>query len=122
MVRTETSPEDIHGMRYASGILTARGGLTSHAALVARGWGKSCVVGFYGLKIAENGRSGVFGKKTIKEGDWITLNGTDGSVFEKKLELYQQSIKNFKPLHLLLGWADRYSCLLYTSPSPRDRG
>ncbi len=108
LVRTETSPEDIHGMRYASGILTARGGLTSHAALVARGWGKSCVVGFYGLKIAENGRSGVFGKKTIKEGDWITLNGTDGSVFEKKLELYQQSIKNFKPLHLLLGWADRY--------------
>ena len=60
LVRTETSPEDIHGMRYASGILTARGGLTSHAALVARGWGKSCVVGFYGLKISESGRSGVF--------------------------------------------------------------
>ena len=108
LVRNETSPEDIHGMRYASGILTARGGLTSHAALVARGWGKSCVVGFYGLKIAENSRSGVFGKKTIKEGDWITLSGSDGSIFEKKLEIYQQSIKDFKPLHLLLGWADRY--------------
>ena len=108
LVRKETSPEDIHGMRYASGILTARGGLTSHAALVARGWGKSCVVGFYGLKIAENNKSGVFGKKTIKEGDWITLNGADGSIFEKKLGLFQQSIKDFKALHLLLNWADRY--------------
>ena len=108
LVRTETSPEDIHGMHYASGILTARGGLTSHAALVARGWGKSCVVGFYGLKIAENNKSCVFGKKRIKEGDWITLNGADGSVFEKRLQLYQQPIKSFKPLHLLLSWADRY--------------
>ena len=49
LVRRDTSPEDIHGMRYASGILSERGGLTSHAALVARGWGNSCVVGFYGL-------------------------------------------------------------------------
>ncbi len=108
LVRRETSPEDIHGMRYASGILTERGGLTSHAALVARGWGKSCVVGFYGLKIAENNRSALFGKKKIKEGDWITLNGSDGSVFEKKLELFQQPIKDFEPLDLLLSWADRY--------------
>jgi len=108
LVRRETSPEDIHGMRYASGILTERGGLTSHAALVARGWGKSCVVGFYGLKIAENNKSALFGKKEIKEGDWITLNGGDGSIFEKKLGLFQQPIKDFKPLHLLLSWADRY--------------
>ena len=108
LVRRETSPEDIHGMRYAAGILTERGGLTSHAALVARGWGKSCVVGFYGLKIAENNKSAIFGKKTIKEGEWITLNGADGSVFEKKLDLFQQPIKDFAPLHLLLGWADRY--------------
>ena len=108
LVRRETSPEDIHGMRYASGILTERGGLTSHAALVARGWGKSCVVGFYGLKIADNNRSALFGKKTIKEGDWVTLNGGDGSVFEKKLELFQQPIKDFEPLRVLLGWADRY--------------
>ena len=108
LVRRETSPEDIHGMRYASGILTERGGLTSHAALVARGWGKSCVVGFYGLKIADNNRSALFGKKTIKEGDWVTLNGGDGSIFEKKLELFQQPIKDFEPLRVLLGWADRY--------------
>ena len=108
LVRRETSPEDIHGMRYAAGILTERGGLTSHAALVARGWGKSCVVGFYGLKIAENNKSAIFGKKRIKEGAWITLNGADGSVFEKKLDLFQQPIKDFAPLHLLLGWADRY--------------
>ena len=108
LVRRETSPEDIHGMRYASGILTERGGLTSHAALVARGWGKSCVVGFYGLKIAENNRSALFGKKTIKEGDWITLNGTDGSIFEKRLRLFQQPIKDSEPLRLLLNWADRH--------------
>ncbi len=108
LVRRETSPEDIHGMRYASGILTERGGLTSHAALVARGWGKSCVVGFYGLKIAENNKSAFFGKKRIKEGEWVTLNGADGSIFEKKLELFQQPIKDFEPLRLLLSWADRY--------------
>jgi len=108
LVRNETSPEDIHGMRYAAGILTSRGGLTSHAALVARGWGKSCIVGYQGLKISKNKKSAVFGDKKIKEGDWITLNGTDGSVFDQKLGLFQQPIEDSKSLRLLLRWADRY--------------
>ena len=108
LVRNETSPEDIHGMRYAAGILTSRGGLTSHAALVARGWGKSCVVGYQELKISKNKKFAIFGDKKIKEGDWITLNGTDGTVFDQKLGLFQQPIKDSKPLQELLGWADRY--------------
>ena len=108
LVRNETSPEDIHGMRYAAGILTSRGGLTSHAALVARGWGKSCIVGCQDLKISKNKKSATFGDKRVKEGDWITLNGTDGSVFDQKLGLFQQPIKDSKALRLLLRWADRY--------------
>ena len=108
LVRNETSPEDIHGMRYAAGILTSRGGLTSHAALVARGWGKSCVVGYQELKISKNKKFAIFGDKKIKEGDWITLNGTDGTVFDQKLGLFQQPIKDSKHLQELLGWADRY--------------
>jgi len=108
LVRNETSPEDIHGMRYAAGILTSRGGLTSHAALVARGWGKSCIVGYQGLKISKNKKSAAFGDKRVEEGDWITLNGTDGSVFDQKLDLFQQPIKDSKALRILLRWADRY--------------
>ena len=108
LVRNETSPEDIHGMRYAAGILTSRGGLTSHAALVARGWGKSCIVGCQDLKISKNKKSATFGDKRVKEGDWVTLNGTDGSVFDQKLGLFQQPIKDSKALRLLLRWADRY--------------
>ena len=108
LVRNETSPEDIHGMRYAAGILTSRGGLTSHAALVARGWGKSCIVGYQDLKISKNKKSATFGDKRVKEGDWITLNGTDGSVFDQRLGLFQQPIKDSKALRLLLRWADRY--------------
>jgi pyruvate,orthophosphate dikinase len=108
LVRNETSPEDIHGMRYAAGILTSRGGLTSHAALVARGWGKSCIVGYQGLKISKNKKSAAFGDKRVEEGDWITLNGTDGSIFDQKLDLFQQPIKDSKALRLLLRWADRY--------------
>ena len=98
LVRNETSPEDIHGMRYAAGILTSRGGLTSHAALVARGWGKSCIVGCQDLKISKNKKSATFGDKRVKEGDWVTLNGTDGSVFDQKLGLFQQPIKDSKAL------------------------
>ena len=108
LVRNETSPEDIHGMRYAAGILTSRGGLTSHAALVARGWGKSCIVGCQDLKISKNKKSATFGDKRVKEGDWVTLNGTDGSVFDQKLDLFQQPIKDSKALRILLRWADRY--------------
>ena len=81
LVRTETSPEDIHGMDAAEGILTANGGCTSHAAVVARGMGKCCVVGCDALRIDYTTDSMTVGDKTVKEGDWITLDGATGEVF-----------------------------------------
>ena len=106
LIREETSPEDIHGMHYSEGILTSRGGLTSHAALVARGWGKSCVVGCQDLSIDKSGRSATVGIHKIKEGDNITLNGSSGEIYLGKLRLYQNPIESAHSLNLLLGWAD----------------
>ncbi|MCP4648232.1 MAG: pyruvate, phosphate dikinase, partial [bacterium] len=85
LVRLETSPEDVDGMRAAEGILTAHGGMTSHAALVARGWGKCCVVGCGDLDISYKDRTVKVAGKTLKEGDVITLNGTKGLVYEGNL-------------------------------------
>jgi pyruvate,orthophosphate dikinase len=85
LVRTETSPEDVDGMHAAEGILTARGGMTSHAALVARGWGKCCIVGCSDLDIDYSARTVKVAGRTLKEGDWITLNGTKGIVYEGQL-------------------------------------
>ena len=107
LLREETSPEDIHGMHYSEGILTSRGGLTSHAALVARGWGKSCVVGCQTLHINNNQRSGSIGDIKIKEGDWITLNGSTGEIFLGKMSLFQNPIDASGPLTELLSWADQ---------------
>lgn len=107
LVREETSPEDIHGMHCSDGILTSRGGLTSHAALVARGWGKSCVVGCQTLHINNNQRSGSLGDIKIKEGDWITLNGSTGEIFLGKMSLFQNPISDSGPLTELLSWADQ---------------
>lgn len=87
LVREETSPEDIEGMRAAHGILTARGGMTSHAALVARGWGKCCVVGASQLEINSLSRKLKIGNLILNEGDIITLNGTLGLVYEDKLNM-----------------------------------
>ncbi len=93
LVREETNPEDVEGMRAAEGILTARGGMTSHAALVARGWGKCCIVGAGGLhvdvarKVAKITGSDL----VLKEGDVITLNGTRGNVYEGSLKLMDAS-------------------------------
>jgi pyruvate,orthophosphate dikinase len=92
LVREETNPEDVEGMRAAQAILTARGGMTSHAALVARGWGKCCVVGCSGLHI-ENKELHA-GGKALKEGDWITLNGTKGNVYEGRLAMMDASQEN----------------------------
>ena len=85
LVREETNPEDVEGMRAATGILTARGGMTSHAALVCRGWGKCCIVGAGELKIDE--KKGVFsvGKFSFKEGDMLSLNGTKGYAYKGKV-------------------------------------
>lgn len=91
LVREETNPEDVEGMRAAEGILTARGGMTSHAALVARGWGKCCIVGAGELKIDVAGRKLSAGEVKLKEGDVITLNGTKGLVYEGALEMMDAS-------------------------------
>jgi pyruvate,orthophosphate dikinase len=81
LVREETSPEDVEGMRVAQGILTARGGMTSHAALVARGWGKCCIVGAGSLHVDASAKKLKAGSHTLKEGDWVSLNGSRGNVY-----------------------------------------
>ena len=87
LVREETNPEDIEGMRAAVAILTARGGMTSHAALVARGWGKCCIVGAGALKIDARNKQLQVGTRRFKEGDILTLNGTRGIVYEGRLKM-----------------------------------
>jgi len=94
LVREETSPEDVEGMRAAQAILTARGGMTSHAALVARGWGKCCVVGCGDLEIDYGKKTVKTGSVTLKEGDWITLNGTTGLVYEGALPMIDATREN----------------------------
>ncbi len=89
LVRNETSPEDVHGMHAAEAILTAKGGMTSHAALVARGWGKCCVVGCNTLNIDSRSKKMVVGDQTLVEGDVVTLNGTKGVVYAGELSLTQ---------------------------------
>ena len=85
LVRIETSPEDLEGINIAKGILTARGGMTSHAAVVARGMGKCCVSGAGGVKIDYKARTMTAAGKVFKEGDWISLNGSTGNVLEGKI-------------------------------------
>lgn len=87
LVREETNPEDVEGMRAAEAILTARGGMTSHAALVARGWGKCCVVGAGAIHIDYEKKLFAVDGKVVKEGDWITLNGTKGTVYEGQIPM-----------------------------------
>ncbi len=91
LVREETNPEDVEGMRAAVGILTARGGMTSHAALVARGWGKCCIVGCGAIKIDLKNNIMEVGGKKFKKGDFLTLNGTKGYVYEGKLKMVDSS-------------------------------
>ncbi|MBQ6821853.1 MAG: pyruvate, phosphate dikinase [Bacteroidales bacterium] len=91
LIREETSPEDIEGMRASAGILTTRGGMTSHAALVARGWGKCCIVGCESMKINLAGKTVSFGGKTFQEGDWFSLNGSKGYVYATKLDTMDAS-------------------------------
>ncbi|PRY97360.1 pyruvate, phosphate dikinase [Marinilabilia salmonicolor] len=86
LVRTETSPEDLEGMNVARGILTARGGMTSHAAVVARGMGKCCVSGAGNVKLDYRARTMTIDGKVYNEGDWISLNGSTGEVYEGKVE------------------------------------
>ncbi len=87
LVREETNPEDVEGMRAAEGILTARGGMTSHAALVARGWGKCCIVGAGDAKIEAGTKRMTVGDVKLKDGDMLTLNGTKGCVYQGALAM-----------------------------------
>jgi pyruvate,orthophosphate dikinase len=102
LVRSETSPEDVHGMMVSKGILTARGGLVSHAAVVARGWGTPAVVGADAVRI--NGKQFEAGGSTVKQGDWISIDGTTGEVMVGQLEL--ASSKPPQEFHTILKWAD----------------
>jgi len=105
LVRRETSPEDIAGMNVAEGILTSRGGMTSHAAVVARGMGKPCVAGCGDLFVdAAKGEMSI-GGKTFKAGDWVTINGTDGSVVDGKPALVPPHLDD-PNLVIVMGWAD----------------
>jgi len=94
LVREETNPEDVEGMRAAQCILTARGGMTSHAALVARGWGKCCIVGCGTLHVDYDSKTIKVGDKVIKEGQWLTLNGTKGNVYAGQLRMMDASEEN----------------------------
>ncbi|HET6143262.1 MAG TPA: pyruvate, phosphate dikinase [Candidatus Acidoferrales bacterium] len=104
LVRRETSPEDVGGMFVAQGILTATGGKTSHAAVVARGWGKCCIVGCEQLDIDYASKTAQANGKTFREGDWITLDGNDGIVYVGQVKLITPELP--ESFSTLMGWAD----------------
>jgi pyruvate, orthophosphate dikinase len=104
LVRRETSPEDVGGMAVAQGILTATGGKTSHAAVVARGWGKCCIVGAEKLDIDYQNHRMMAGGKTVKEGEWVTLDGGEGVVYVGDMPLVTPELP--KAYTTLLKWAD----------------
>jgi pyruvate, orthophosphate dikinase len=105
LVRHETSPEDVGGMYVAQGILTATGGKTSHAAVVARGWGKCCIVGAENLEIDSSAKFMRANGRTVREGEWITLDGSDGYVYTGEVELIRPEPP--KAFAILLKWADK---------------
>src|SRR5207245_1802691 len=104
LVRIETNPDDVHGMIAAKGVLTARGGKTSHAAVVARGMGKPCVAGAESLRINLEKRVFSVNGSTVKEGDLITINGSTGEVILGSVPMIEPAIN--KDLNQLLTWAD----------------
>ena len=106
LVRAETSPEDVHGMHAAQAIVTAKGGMTSHAALVARGWGKTCVVGCAALDIDSAAGTASVGGRVYREGDAVTVNGTRGLIYEGELPLISVDPEKNELLSRFLGWCD----------------
>ena len=109
LVRIETSPEDIGGMNAAKGILTSRGGMTSHAAVVARGMGKCCVAGCGDVVIDYKTKTLTVGGKTLKEGDWISLNGSTGAVYAGKVDTVDPTLTG--PFGTIMKLADKYRTL-----------
>lgn len=106
LVRNETSPEDVNGMHVAEAILTAKGGMTSHAALVARGWGKCCIVGCAEIHIDAIRKQFTVRDKVVKEGDWVSLNGSEGKVYEGALDVLPAQPNKNEWYKELMTWAD----------------
>ena len=120
LVRLETTPEDIEGMVAAQGILTVRGGMTSHAAVVARGMGTCCVSGCGEIKINEEAKEFTLGGYTFKEGDYISLDGTTGKIYKGDIKTEEASVSgNFGRI---MAWADKYRTLKVrtNADNPRD--
>jgi len=119
LVRKETSPEDVKGMHSAEGVLTALGGMTSHAAVVARGWGKTCITGCSDLQLDEASGVARLGKTTINKDDWISLNGTTGEVILGKQPLKQSELVG--DLGRIMHWVDQFRTLkVYTNADTPD--
>ncbi|MGA7513022.1 MAG: putative PEP-binding protein, partial [Candidatus Sulfotelmatobacter sp.] len=108
LVRAETTPEDIHGMEVAIGILTSQGGSTSHAAVVTRGMGKTCVAGAGDIAVDERSRQMRVRGQVFKEGDWITLDGTTGRVLRGKRKLLPPDPENLAKLDKFMSWAEPF--------------
>src|SRR6185295_2316108 len=104
LARDETSPEDIGGMHVAQGILTSRGGMTSHAAVVARGMGKCCVVGCGGAEIDSHAKTMHVGSRSFAEGDWISLDGSTGEVMAGQVPTAQATLSG--DFRTIMAWAD----------------
>ncbi|HEY8496616.1 MAG TPA: pyruvate, phosphate dikinase [Limnochordales bacterium] len=109
LVRRETSPEDIGGMHAAAGILTSRGGMTSHAAVVARGMGKCCVAGASELRVDEEKKQLIINGRVFNEGDWITINGSTGEVIAGQVKLVDPELSGH--FAKLMAWADQFRAL-----------
>ncbi len=106
LVRIETSPEDVGGMDAAEGILTSRGGMTSHAAVVARGWGKPCVAGCGDIVINYKTKTFTNGEVTVREGDWLSINGSTGEVILGKQELVEPELSGY--FAEFMSWVDEF--------------
>ncbi|MGQ9458928.1 MAG: pyruvate, phosphate dikinase [Anaerolineae bacterium] len=122
LVRPETNPDDVHGMIAAEGILTQHGGMTSHAAVVARAWGKPCVAGCEAIKIDLEARSFSVNGRTIQEGDYISIDGMTGEVFAGVIPTVEVDVEKDEDLRQLLAWADEVRRLgVWTNADyPRD--
>ena len=120
LVRLETSPEDIEGMHYSQGILTVRGGMTSHAAVVARGMGTCCVSGCGDIKIDEENKTFELGGMTFKEGDWISLDGSTGNIYGEEIPTVPAKLTG--DFARVMEWADKFRKLKVrtNADTPKD--
>jgi len=120
LVRLETSPEDIEGMHYAKGILTARGGMTSHAAVVARGMGTCCVSGVGEIRFGADEKSFTLGGREFHEGDWLSLDGSTGNIYGEQIKTVPAKIGG--DFGRVMGWADQFRRLRVrtNADTPKD--